>query len=374
MRTLLYAVCLFFCLHGQATAQNPWIIGGGTAAQGQFPWVGALLWQGGQLCGTSLIGPKWAITAAHCVSAGAPGQTIDPKDLSIRFNAVDLDGPLPAGGVVAGVKSIVSFPGYDDSHFEDGYDIALLELDAAVTTIVPVVLPAIGDTTALYTAGNPVRVAGWGLQDTVGFASPFTMKWCATAVYDRVLCSSLHNFSFGVPLSSDRFCAGYRGGQTPAGAAAGDSGGPVWMEQGGTKTLLGVVSGGFGFTTRADTPGLYTKVALYRPWIDSVTGNKPVPPPPPQAVPEVRLDAATVRVAAAGEAIRIDFSGTEVRQAQLALLGVDGRLIYGAQLSNPSGQSYTIGTGSLANGIYVLRVFDPVSGAGFTQKLAYVGH
>jgi len=52
--------------------QQPNIVGGTTAANGQFPWMGALIRRGqsrseGFFCGVSVLSRSWALTAGHCV-------------------------------------------------------------------------------------------------------------------------------------------------------------------------------------------------------------------------------------------------------------------------------------------------------------------
>lgn len=49
----------------------------------------------------------------------------------------------------------------------------------------------------------------------------------------------------------------------------GDSGGPMVMAQGSTYTQIGIVSWGIA-CGRERFPGVYTRVAFMRPWIDRV--------------------------------------------------------------------------------------------------------
>lgn len=357
-RILLSLSIAGLCQAAYAQPQT-WIVGGQSAQQGQFPWMTDYRVQGGHLCGAALIHPSWVITAAHC----ADPTTTDTSDVRMRFNSINTNGALnPSGGVERKVKQFFVHPEFSGD-LGKGYDIALAWLRDPVTTITPIGLPAVGDTATIYQTGAPVRIAGWGLQDTFSMTSPAILKWCATKVYDFNICNNL----FGA-LSKRVFCAGYKGTEAQNGAAAGDSGGPVWTDAFGSPRIIGIVSGGVGPTTTADTPGLFTKVALYRKWIDSViNANTPV------SAGFTPWGDQDIRVTAQQNDIQLQFGNIAASRVRAELYLSDGRKVYSTGILNPAFRSYTLPVGNLPQGMYILRIFDEQGDGYFVKKMVRNG-
>lgn len=63
------------------------IVGGIQSAQGAWPWQVALLFNGKQKCGGSLVSPHWVVSAAHCFS----GNTMLGITLKVLFNVGIID-------------------------------------------------------------------------------------------------------------------------------------------------------------------------------------------------------------------------------------------------------------------------------------------
>ncbi|WP_118974323.1 trypsin-like serine protease [Taibaiella koreensis] len=346
------------------SAQQSWIVGGQSVQEGQLPWIGDLRDISGHFCGSALIDPKWVVTAGHCTFDPVNGQPISPASARVRFNTVNTNAPVnPNGGVEVELKKIFCHQEFSLSgdFFSNGKDIALIQLMLPVTTIEPIALPALSDAAVVYETGAPVKIAGWGISDPATFGSPDTMKFCNTKVFDHTLCNTLYG-----GVSSQSFCAGYRLNEAVAGAAAGDSGGPVWIDQNGQKKIIGVVSGGMLPYTSADTPGVYTKVAAFRPWIDSVinaNGGYTV-----GIDPRVWTDN-DIRIGIAGHTLGIYFGNVQSPSIDCFIFNAEGRKVYQAGISTPSLRSYTIDMSGLSQGLYIIRFYDSRDGRYLTKKI-----
>lgn len=357
---------VLFLMAGWLTALNTygqgWIVGGSNAQQGQFPWVGDMrIASMYHQCGSALIAPQWVLTAAHCCVDG--GVVTDTNALSFRFNSVRTNGPLnPDGGISRGVSKIFVHAQFSESEFfSTGYDIALIKLKEPVTSIEPIALPSLSDTTIVYATGYPVKIAGWGLSDTTSnYPSPDTMKFCSTKVFDHALCDAILG-----PLTQKAFCAGYKSGEEEAGAAQGDSGGPVWVENGNVKKIIGVVSGGINPWSIADTPGVFTKVALFRPWIDSVmqaNGNTPT------NIPE-RWTEEQIRIGTDHNTLHLYFGLVDAPQVVCDLYNVEGKKLYSTIVKQPSYRNYTLDLSGLPASMYIVRIHHSAGGQYFIKKV-----
>jgi len=81
---------------------------------------------------------------------------------------------------------------------------------------------------------------------------------------------SFRECDFWLRLTENMMCAGYlEGGKD---SCSGDSGGPLVCKQGDTWLQYGIVSHGRG-CARPNSPGVYTDVVKFLPWIEEQTGS-----------------------------------------------------------------------------------------------------
>ncbi|XP_077397964.1 ST14 transmembrane serine protease matriptase a [Festucalex cinctus] len=251
------------CDCGRSKFKTSRIVGGQDAVAGEFPWQVSLhVKRYGHVCGASLVGPRWLVTAAHCVQ----------DDGRTRFSQaatweayVGLHSQRNISSTVVAkrnLKRIIPHPNYNDFTFDN--DIALMELDAPVAYgdyIQPICLPAAQHN---FPVGKTVYITGWGATREGGFAATVLQK-AQVRTINHTVCDSL----MGGQLTTRMTCAGVLSGGVDA--CQGDSGGPLSIQSGNRMFLGGVVSWGDG-CARRNKPGIYTTVTKFRGWIKEKTG------------------------------------------------------------------------------------------------------
>uniref|UniRef100_A0A2M4BPH7 Putative serine protease desc4 n=2 Tax=Anopheles marajoara TaxID=58244 RepID=A0A2M4BPH7_9DIPT len=273
-----------------ATGLSNHIFNGVAAQFGEFPHMAALGYgyaRNGNTpspfrCAASLISSRFLLTAAHCLRE---------RPTFVRLGVLELqparviDEPLDIG-----IRTAIPHPDYNPVTYRN--DIALLELDQPALDW-PFVDPAclytkpIAGASANATKGTsgvlPVlSVQGWGTVlpgDTE--PAPRLMKANVTVLErDACIASLPRTRRNPAGLHDGQLCALGRNkrNETVADTCPGDSGGPIELiVAGGRHYLVGITSN--GYACGSPIPGIYTEIAYYLDWIESIVWPTPTGPP-----------------------------------------------------------------------------------------------
>ncbi|XP_017786635.1 PREDICTED: serine protease snake-like [Nicrophorus vespilloides] len=245
------------------------IVGGGgePSSTAEFPHMAALGYEDTENnetywgCGGSLISLKFVLTAAHCLNSLhlGPVKYVRLGDLNLRTTDDEAD---PQDFLVSKTYKHPLYKRPVKYH-----DIALILLDRAAV-ITKYVQPACLNIN-LNTSNNHLVATGWGLLSFQGNAADHLQKLDLYQVNNND-CKKAYEvnrrvLSEGI-LEQYQICAGYRGRDT----CQGDSGGPLQSRTNLRNYYIhGVTSFGKACLL-TNSPGVYTRVANYIDWIESI--------------------------------------------------------------------------------------------------------
>lgn len=215
-------------------------------------------------CGGSLISEKFILSAAVCGNTSiGPARWALLGDLDMGSTNDD------AKPVVYEITKIYEHPDFKKPSVN--HDIALYELNTTVE-MSPYVRPACLHTSTSTPSDTKGSVTGWGTTGPGERRSQHLLK-ATILVFDDKKCIETFNGTYSSRFhydSDSMICAG----DTDNGrdTCAGDSGGPLQMpvdKQACMWNVFGITSFGLAICGEGD-PAVYTKVAHYLDWIQSI--------------------------------------------------------------------------------------------------------
>nr|XP_033799900.1 prostasin [Geotrypetes seraphini] len=253
---------------------NSRIVGGEDTQISLWAWQISVTYKNAPVCGGSLLGRQWVLTAAHCFP-------LDHlySDYLIKMGASQFKYP-DANMVMKQVVNVIINTSYMD--IGSSGDVALVKLDSPVAyndNIKPVVLPS---SSSQFPAGMMCSVTGWGYIQQGEPLTSGTLQVAEVPIIGQRTCNCLYhvnpNDNGPHEIHQDMICAGYLDGRKDA--CQGDSGGPLSCQVQDTWYQVGMISWGDKCGAQ-NRPGVYTLTSVYASWIQ-------------ENVPDVQIDNVIV--------------------------------------------------------------------------------
>lgn len=223
------------------------ITGGDKTSIDRFPHTVHIRHFNRSMCGGAVINTRFILTAAHCTD-----------DLSAKYMTIRAGSDSKVdGGQIIQVEEIIQHPQYNG--LIKDYDIAILKLAEPLEFGDKIKPISLQNSQAEVRAGTTAVISGWGKAQRDDPTSETVLQKVEVEIISSQDCKDHYKDN---PVTDRMFCTSAKGKDS----CKGDSGGPLVAN----NKLIGLVSWGRG-CGKAKFPGVYTKIAALRSWIDNNT-------------------------------------------------------------------------------------------------------
>ncbi|XP_046969194.1 collagenase-like isoform X2 [Vanessa cardui] len=232
------------------------ITGGQASSLGAHPHLGGLvitLTDNRQsVCGSSLLSNTRLVTAAHCWRHGSTQARI--------FTVVLGSTRLFSGGVRINTNNVQVHGSYNQATLNN--DVAIIVIGhVSFTNNIQRINLASGSNSY---AGTWATAAGFGrTSDSAGISVAQAKRHVNLQVITNAVCAN--TFGSSVIVSST-LCVATTNGQSTCG---GDSGGPLAIGSGNSRTLIGITSFGSAAGCTRGFPAAFARVTSFASWINA---------------------------------------------------------------------------------------------------------
>ncbi|XP_026741599.1 collagenase-like [Trichoplusia ni] len=234
------------------------IVGGSVVSAGTHPFLIGLVISltSGQtsVCGSTMLTNTRSVTAAHCWR--------DTSSQANQFTLVFGSSWLFFGGTRVTTSDVEMHANWDPSTILN--DVAIISFNfVGYTNVIQAASLPSGSQLNENFAGTWAQAAGYGrTSDTAGIST----AQAKSAVTLQIITNAVCQQTFGQFIVDSTLCTSGAGGVSTCG---GDSGGPLTIQSGDSRVLVGITSFGSANGCQIGLPAAFSRVTSYASWINA---------------------------------------------------------------------------------------------------------